>query len=510
LLDVSLKKQMAEGRTDLKRFDVVIVGSGAGLMVTEGALNSGLSCAIVENGKFGGTCLTKGCIPSKVLVYPADFIREAEESGRVGLHTPRPEIDWDALSKRMWEQIGFSKVIENRLMNIPNLTVYKGNGVFSGPDSMVVSCEGKADETIYGDKFVIAAGARTFVPSVAGLESAGYVTSETFFGEKFPKKLWKSLAIIGGGAISAEFAHIFSAFGTKATIIARSEILNKEEREVAQFVGRQFAKNGIDVLTNSTILSVSAGEGKKTIAIENSITKSHTVVECEEIFVASGVRSNGDALSLDKAGVEVDKRGWIVTNPYLETSNEAVWALGDINGKYQFRHKANYEAQILVRNLFSDGDKRAARYDTVPWAIFTHPQVAHVGMTEQETKDKGLSYRTAVSHYSEVPGGRAMGYRKGDGDDGFVKIVVGEDAKILGVHIVGPQAAILLQPFVYLMNIGYQCRKTRQAIKAKGLAELRVMCPNLDTYEPINDSMVIHPSLNELAAWVFDKLNTAE
>ena len=498
------------GGKSVKQFDLVIVGSGAGLMVMEAALNKGLRCAIVEKGKFGGTCLTKGCIPSKMLVYPADFIREAEESGRVGIRTPRPEIDWNVLSKRMWAQIDFNKSIESSLQNLPNLTVYKGTGAFTGPNHMAVSCEGKADEILYGDKFVIAAGARTFIPPVEGLESAGYVTSETFFGAKFPKKLRKSLAIIGGGAISAEFAHIFSAFGTKVTILARSEILNKEEKEVAQFVGRQFTKNGIDLLTNSTILSASAAGGSKYITVENSITKSRSVVECEEIFVASGVRSNADALSLEKAGVAVDKHGWIVTNPYLETSNKTVWALGDINGKYQFRHKANFEAQILIHNLFSGGNKKEVRYDTVPWAIFTHPQVAHVGLTEKEAQSNGLSYRTAINHYSEVAGGRAMGYRDGDDDDGFVKIIISEDKKILGVHIVGPQAAILLQPFVYLMNIGFQCKQTKQAMSSNGLDALRILCPNIDTYEPINDSMVIHPSLNELTAWVFDKLNTAE
>ncbi|WP_312048103.1 dihydrolipoyl dehydrogenase family protein [Anaerotignum sp.] len=494
----------------MKRFDIVIVGSGAGLMVMEAALNKGLSCAIIEKAKFGGTCLTKGCIPSKMLVYPADFIREAEESERIGIRTPRPEIDWDSISKRMWEQIDFSKSIENSLQGIPNLTVYKGSGAFTGPNSMVISCEGKEDELIYGDKFIIAVGARTMIPPVDGLENTGYMTSETFFGEKFPKKLWKSLAIIGGGAISAEFAHIFSAFGTKVTIIARSKILNKEEEEVAQFVSRKFIKNGIDVLSNSKILSVYSDDGKKYITIENTITNSQIVVECEEILVASGVKSNADTLALEKAGVEVDKHGWISTNPYLETSNKNVWALGDINGKYQFRHKANYEAQVLVHNLFSDGNKKELRYDTVPWAIFTHPQVAHVGMTEKEAKDKGLSYRTAKNHYSEVVGGRAMGYRDGDDDNGFVKMIIGADKKIFGVHIVGPQAAVLLQPFVYLMNVGYQCTKTKRALTENGLDGLRILCPNIDTYEPINDSMVIHPSLNELTAWVFEKLNVSE
>ncbi|MEA4933204.1 MAG: NAD(P)/FAD-dependent oxidoreductase [Lawsonibacter sp.] len=495
----------------MEHFDLVIIGSGAGLMVMEAALEKGLRCALIEKAKIGGTCLTKGCIPSKMLVYPADFIREAEEVKRVGIQIERPKIDWELISKRMWKQIHFHQTIEDRLMGIQNLVLYKGSGTFTGPNSMVITCEGKADEVISGDKFLIAAGARTFVPSVEGLEEAGYVTSETFFGEKFPQKPWESLAIIGGGAISAEFAHIFSAFGTKVTIIVRSGgILNKEEPEIAQLVSRQFVKNGIDLLTNSALVSVRAEGGTKYITTENSETKSRTVVECEEIFVASGVRSNADTLSLERAGVETDKNGWILTNSYLETSREHIWALGDINGKYQFRHKANYEAQILSQNLFSGGEKRDVRYDAVPWAIFTHPQVAHLGMTEKEVQKKRIPYRTAENHYSEVVGGIAMGYRTGGEDNGFVKVILGEDKKILGVHIVGPQAAILLQPFVYLMNAGYQCQKAKQLLTAQELEDLRILCPNLGTYAPINNSMVIHPSLNELTAWVFEKFDLPE
>jgi len=224
--------------------------------------------------------------------------------------------------------------------------------------------------------------------------------------------------------------------------------------------------------------------------------------------VAPGVRSNADLLSLHKAGVETDPQGWIVTNAYLETSRENIWALGDINGKYQFRHKANYEAQVLIQNLFGGTEKREVVYDSVPWTIFTYPQVAHVGMTEAELKDKGIAYHAAKNYYSEVVGGRAMGYRENDADNGFVKMLAGGDKKILGVHIVGPQASILLQPFVYLMNAGYQCKKRlQQSANPREIHSLRMLCPHIGTYAPIHDSMVIHPSLNELTAWVFEKLD---
>lgn len=492
----------------MKHFDLVIVGSGAGLMVMEAALEKGLRCALIEKAKLGGTCLTKGCIPSKMLVYPADFIREAERASRIGVSVGRPAIDWEVISHRMWAQIDFHKTIEKNLGQLPNLTLYKGTGAFTGPSSMTVLQEDGTEEEITGDKFLLAVGARTSVPPVEGLEEAGYVTSETFFGEKYPKKPWESLVIIGGGSISTEFAHIFSAFGTKVTILVRSGgILNKEEPEVAEFVSRQFTENGIEILTHSTPVSVRAEGGKKYVTVENTATKEQSVLECEEIFMASGTRSNADTLALDKAGVEMDKHGWIVTNGYLETSQPGIWALGDVNGKYQLRHKANFEAQILSQNLFSGESKQEVRYDAVPWAVFTHPQVAHLGLTEQEVQEKGIPYQTAYNHFSEVVGGRAMGYRKRDGDDGFVKVIIGYDKKLLGVHIVGPQAAVLLQPFVYLMNAGYQCQKVRRAMAAREVDDLRIMYPNLGTYAPINNSMVIHPSLNELTAWVFEKIH---
>lgn len=490
----------------MKHFDLIIVGSGAGLMVMEAALNKGLRCAIIEKAKFGGTCLTKGCIPSKMLVYPADFIREAQTAERFGIKTGAVQLDWDTVSRRMWKQIDFNKTIEKNLYSLPNLTVYKGSAAFVDANRMAISRPGEADEIISGDKFVLAAGARSAVPDIAGLEEAGYSTSERFFGEQFPKVPWKSLAIIGSGAIGCEFAHIFSAFGTQVTLISRTGgILNKEEADVAQFVERQFADVGITVLNDSNILSATAGDGQKQLTVENRLTGQRTIVECEEILVAAGVRSNADSLALEKAGVETDKNGWITTNAYLETSQPHIWAIGDINGKYQFRHKANYEAQILIQNLFSDSEKTEVRYDTVPWTIFTHPQVSHVGMTEREAQQKGLNYQTAKNHYSEVVSGRAMGYHDRDADNGFVKIIIGENKKILGVHIVGPHSSVLLQPFVYLMNAGYQCQKKCRAIGSKEFDALRILCPDVGTYAPINDSMIIHPSLNELTAWVFEK-----
>ncbi|MGI6333140.1 MAG: dihydrolipoyl dehydrogenase family protein [Saccharofermentanales bacterium] len=496
----------------MKQFDLVVIGAGAGVLVVEAALEQGLRCALIEKAKFGGTCLTKGCIPSKMLVLPADMIREAAAAKRIGLDFSAPEIDWDLIGARMWKQINRSQALEKNLTKIPELTLYKGTATFTGPSVLRVQLEdGSRSDELTGKKILIAAGARTFIPPVSGLEEAGYVTAETFFGDKFPSRPWQSLAIIGGGAIGSEFAHIFSAFGTKVSIVEmRDHLMTTEEEEVSVFAEKQFRANGIDIFTSTTILSVGTVPGGKALRLRDTAGKEQTLT-VEEVLIASGVRSNADWLGLDKAGIKVDGRGWIITNEYLETSQSNIWALGDINGKYQFRHTANFEAETLIRNWFSaDRTLKAMSYSTVPWAIFTSPQIAHVGLTEREIKRSGQKYWVGYNHYSQVTGGIAMGYSRGDEDDGFIKIIVGEEHKILGVHIVGPHAAILLQPFVYMMNSGQKCpdniRKTPAKL-ADRLRGLRIICPPLGTYQPINDSMVIHPALSELTAWVIDSID---
>ena len=474
----------------MKKFDLVIVGSGSGLMVMEAALAKGLTCAVVEKDRIGGTCLNKGCIPSKMLVYPADFIRDMERSRKFGIISEKPVIDWEHISKRMWKQISFSHTLEESLGGLPNLTLFRGTGSFTGPKELKISYgDGRPDEVIQGDKFLIATGAKSQVPPAPGLEETGYLTSETFFGPGYPKAPWKSLVILGGGAIAMEFAHIFSAYGTKVTIVARGDrLLRKEDEEIAEFLRKQFVLSGVEVLTDSEILSVERVGNEKVLSIGNKKSGEKKNVACEEILVATGSVSTGPELDLAKAGVAVDKGGWIITNEYLETNRPDIWAIGDINGKYQLRHKANHEAQVLMHNLFSGKPFKKANYHATPLGIFTHPQIGRVGATEQELKDRGIAYKSAKNHYSEVIGGRSMGISDRDEDNGFVKVLVGLDKKILGVHVIGPQAAAMIQPFVHLMNLG------------------EIDGDNPVTYEIIEDSMVIHPSLSELTAWVFEKI----
>ena len=473
-------------------FDWVVIGTGAGLMFAEAAAKAGQIVAVVEKGKFGGTCLTRGCIPSKMLVYPADFLREAERAYKVGLRYDPPQIDWELISRRVWDQIDVSKGIEHSFSHMANVTVFKGEGYFTGPNDMTVRLNDGGEAQLKGSQFLIATGAETGIPPIAGLEEAGYLTSESFFGDKYPKKPWDSLIIAGGGIIAAEFAHIFAAMGTKVTILGRNpKLLPAEDEEIAALVRTQFEDFGIQVLTGYEVVSAEKTETGKRVTARSRQTGGSLAVDAQELLIATGVRPASAALHLERAGVRVDAGGWIQADEYLQTSQPHIYALGDVIGGFLFRHKANYEAEILMNNLLRpERPKRSCDYRATPWAVFTMPQVGHVGLTEEEVRQRGIRYHVGRYRYSYIAAGIAMGYKDDDRDNGLVKLLLDEDLHILGVHIAGFQAGALVQPFVYLMNAG-------EPLKDK----------EAGTILPLMRSMVIHPTLSELSAWSLESID---
>ncbi len=498
----------------MKTYDLVIIGSGVGLTFINPALQLGWKTALIEDTKLGGTCLTRGCIPSKVLIYPADLIKTAEHAKSVGLNFKLESFDWNLIGKRMWSQINESEEIEHGIMQAKDmgLDFYKGKAEFTDKYTLHVQLNdtGAFTEEFKAKRIIIAAGCRTAVPPIKGIDKVKYVTNETFFGPDFPKeKPWKSMILIGGGVIAAEFAHFFSAFGTEVTVVEMLDrLVSTEEPEISELLERNF-RDQMKIYLNHKAVEVREEGNEKILTIEDQKTKRTREVRAEVLFLAAGRQPNTDILNVKKAGIETDQRGWIKTNSFLQTNMPNVWALGDINGKFQFRHKANYEADILTRNLFA-GEKVTADYSAVPWAIFTYPQIGHVGLTQQEALDKGYKIYVAINHYSSVAKGFAMGIEPDSNEDGFVKLIINEDYRILGAHVIGPEASVLVQPFVYLMNSGYTCQ--RKAIESgKGplsieQLKLKNACPEAGSFMPIYHSMVIHPSLNEVTGWAIGKL----
>jgi mycothione reductase len=446
----------------MKKYDLIVIGSGAGMNVASKAVGTGMSVALVEHDLLGGTCLNNGCIPSKVLLHPADVIRELDEARAIGVEGSITRVDFPLIMKRTRSFVDEDrKQMEIGVEAVGALKWYRETGEFTGDYEIKVG-----EETITAPKIVIASGARPLVPPIEGLEETGYIDNISVFHlEKLPE----SLIMVGGGYIACEFGHFFSALGTKVTMLEMlPRLLTAEEPEISEIVERRFAKYA-EIHTNHQVVKIAKkGDGKVVTALDLEANESREFT-AEEIMLAVGRRSNSDLLKPEKTGVETDEQGWIKVDDYLETTKTDIWALGDATGKYMFRHTANYESDVVWRNGFTD-HKHPADYHAVPHAVFGYPQVAGVGMTEAEALAAGYEILVGRARYTDV----TMGYAMAE-EDSLAKVIVDQESRrILGCHIVGSQAAILVQQVVYLMNAGDQ------------------------DYFPLGDSQVIHPALSEV------------
>ncbi len=454
----------------MEKYDLVVIGSGAGMNVASNAVNAGMRVAVVEHYLMGGTCLNYGCIPSKILIYPADVIRQLNDAAALGVKGSINSVDFDFIMKRMRNFIDGDRVgMENGVEASDSLIWYKDTGEFVGDYTLKV---GK--KQITAPKIIIASGARQIIPPIPGLKETGYIDNISVFNLK---KQPKSMILLGGGYISCEFGHFFSAIGTKVMIIGRNpRLLKHEEPEISQIVKKRFSKYA-NIYTGYEAVEVKK-EGHHKVVLAKS-KKDNKVYKFtgDEIMLAIGRQSNSDLLKPEKTGVETDSRGWIKVNEYLETTKPDIWALGDALGKHMFRHNANYEASIVWRNAFTK-HKEKTDYHAVPHAVFGYPQVASVGMTEAEAKAQGYNILVGKATYTDVAKGFAMGE-----EDSLVKVIVdGETRRILGCHIVGSEAADLVQQVVYLMNAGSQ------------------------DYMPMATSQIIHPALSEVVINAFANL----
>lgn len=495
----------------MKQYDLIVIGSGGASIVADAAIAKGLKVAIIEKTKFGGTCATRGCIPTKVMVTAANAIREIEDYAKIGVRAEKPSLDWDFMSKRVWNVINRHKGTQKYYEEAPNTDAFHGTASFVDNHTVDVTlADGSAVIRMTAPHIIIGVGGHSKVAPTPGLEEAGYLTSENLFGKDYPEKPFNSLIVIGGGPIGTEFAHVFSAAGTQVELVQRNvRLLPKEDQAISQAIYKTM-KNHMNIHLNSVIESVRQENGKKLVIIRNRDTNEITELQGDEILIATGIQPAIEELGLENTDIEQLPGGWIKTNEFLETSVPGIYALGDVNGGDQFRHKANYEADIIAHNLYraqSIDDMRWARYDVTPAVTYTYPEVGHVGLTEDQAIEKGYNVKTGINHYSTSAKGYAMGIEPGAEDDGFVKIVVNADNnEILGIHVVGPQASILFQPFVNLMNAGetklqpiheeIASEKAKEA-RAKGL--IRTMDPH--SVITVGETMTPHPALSEVIMW---------
>jgi len=450
----------------MKEYDVIVVGSGAGSAIVDGALADGLKVALVDRGPLGGTCLNVGCIPSKMLIYPADRIAEIQEAKKLGIHARIEQVDFRAIMRNTREYVTEAeKNIRMSVNSTPNLDFYGSTGHFVEDYTMEV--EG---QRLRGKKIYLASGARPLVPAVKGIENIDYLTNESVFAlEAKPE----SLVIIGGGYIAAEFAHFFAAMGTEVTILQRGKRLVKEEEpEICDLLKQKLQKR-MSVHTDTEAIESRQEKGGCRIIAENQKTGKRQEFTAERVLVGSGRKSNADLLKTENTGVKTGKKGYIKVDDFFETSKKNIWAFGDAIGKKMFRHAANKQADIVWHNSMHQGEEKLD-FNTVPHAVYTYPPIASVGLVEAEAK-KLFDVMVGISHYSEVAKGTAM-----KDEDSFAKAVIEKDTwRILGFHIIGPYAPILIQEVVNAMSAGG------------------------GTVMPMVGGMRIHPALPEV---IFDTL----
>lgn len=460
----------------MKEYDMIVLGSGAGMNVASTAFQQGMKVALVEHGPLGGTCLLRGCIPTKILTYVADLITDIRHAERVNLHAEVKSVDFEKLMERMREEtVGESEKMGQSVRSVEDYDWYQVTGEFVDDYVMKVG-----QEKITAPIVVIAAGSRPLIPPIKGIEEVDYLTNKTVLELKEKPD---SIIIVGGGYIAAELGHFFSAVGTDVTIIGRNPYLVKnEDEDVSDLLKEELSKR-MKVLTDCEVVEMKQ-EGNEKVVIAKDRSDNETK-ECraQHLLVAAGRRSNADLFKPEKTGIKTDEHGFVKVDEHLRTSKEGIWAFGDAIGRYMFRHVANDESQVVWYNIqrtmnTEEGEEPeliTMDYHAVPRAVFSDPQIATVGMTLAEAKESGRNLLVGKADYGQVAKGAAMGYPAG-----FARVICDADnQEILGATIIGPYAPILIQEVINLM---YTERRS---------------------YLPVFRAMHIHPALPEIVQRAF-------
>ena len=428
-------------------YDLIIVGAGSGNMLVTAEMDD-WRVAIVERDLFGGTCLNRGCIPSKMFIYAADVADSTRHLPKYGLRMEpsgaHPVADWPAIVARVFGRIDpIAEGGENYRKSLPNVDVYSGDGRFVGHKTMEV------DGTRFtGERIVLAAGAHAFIPDVPGLvgpDAVPFHTSDTIMRiEALPKRL----VIIGGGFIAVELGHVFEALGVHVTIVNRGPVLlGAEDHDIsARFT--EVVADRFNLVMGSRVDR--ARRTSTGIAIDVTTAAGPKTVEGDMLLVAAGRTPNGAQLGVTETGVALDDKGRIVVDETNQTAVPDIWALGDIVGRHQLKHMANLEAKLVAHNITNPGDIRSLDQRAAPHAVFASPQIGAVGPTERELRAAGVEYASVTHEYAGAAYGWAM-----EDTTSFVKLLGDPHTRtLLGAHIIGPQASLLVQMLVQGLHLG--------------------------------------------------------
>ncbi len=436
----------------MKTFDVIVLGAGNSFDVIRDAGAAGLQVAVVEKGPLGGTCPNRGCIPSKLVLAHADVADAIRGAGRFHIDARIDDIDADAILKDTRDYINaFDAQIESGLSEF--VTLFRGHGRFTGNHTIAVN----GDE-ITAPRIVIGTGTR---PRRIDLGVPYWTSDEVFQIERAPQ----SIAIIGGGFIAVELAHFFHGVGIETHMLVRNDTLLPVEEEDTRRIFQDAFTGRVDVLFDTEIKSAEHDGAAYRLTFGNGDT-----LETEALLLAIGRVPNSDDIGLEHTDIAVTERGFVPTDDNLQTSVEGVYAVGDVNGRHAFTHAASFEAKYVARRILGQIDEPIDYGTAMPHAVFTEPELAGIGKTERELAAAGVEYVTGSTPYSSSTKGRAI-----KEEHGLVKLLLDLEGKILGAHIVGANASILLHEIIPVM-------KWRNHITS------------------LTDMIHVHPSLSEIVA----------
>ena len=416
--------------------DLLIIGAGSGNSVI-GPEHDDWDIAIAEPWLFGGTCMNRGCIPSKMLVHAADLAMAARHAPALGVHTTFERADWPAIRDRIFGRIDPIAVagLEYR-HGLDNVTVYGAEARFTGDRSFEIGAH-----PVTADRVVLAAGARSVVPDLPGLADTPFHTSDSIMRiDDLPDHL----VILGGGFIALEMAHIFHGLGSRVTILYRGDLLlRRADEDIRRRITDVYADR-LDLRLQTEVERVQH-DGAFRFELSDGST-----LEADALLVATGRQPNSDRLDVAAGGVDVDHGGYVTTDEFLHTSAEGVWALGDITNPAQLKHTANAEARVVARNMVAQDDPLPINRSLTPAAVFCHPQIGSVGPTEAELLADGRPFLRSVRNYADTAYGWAM-----EDTTGFVKLLADPETRLLlGAHLIGPQAPTLVQQLIQGMAHG--------------------------------------------------------
>ena len=425
------------------RYHLVVIGAGpAGLVAAKGAAGLGARVALVERDLIGGDCLNVGCVPSKALIRTSRLYAEIRDAGRYGVAAPgQDNVDFAAVMLRMRRlRAHISRTDSITDLVNAGVDVFLGTARFTSGDSLDVG-----GTTLRFRKAVIATGARPDTPPIPGLIEAGFLTNENIFDlTQLPPRL----LVIGGGPLGCELAQAFSRFGAKTIIVQDMPLfLPKEERDAAQLLSDAFARDGLEVRLNTKVVGVRMQDGEKLVDMVSD--DYHSTVAVDAILTGTGRLPNIEGLDLPAAGVDADTVTGVRVNDYLRTSNQRIYAAGDVCLEDKYTHTADASARIVVRNALFAGRERVSAL-TIPWCTYTDPEIAHVGLYVRQANEQGIPVRTFTVPMHEVD--RAIL----DGEQtGFVKIHVAQRSdRILGATIVASHAGEMINEITLAMVAG--------------------------------------------------------